>query len=73
MVRVDFLGPIDRDSLELDISSLRELANILKEIDELEGWLDNSAVAVNNEIILSLDRELKNGDIISIIPPVCGG
>jgi len=41
---------------------LRELANILKEIDELEGWLDNSAVAVNNEIILSLDRELKNGE-----------
>jgi molybdopterin synthase sulfur carrier subunit len=73
MVRVDFLGPIDRDSLELDISSLRELANILKEIDGLEEWLDNSAVAVNNEIILSLDRELKNGDIISILPPVCGG
>ncbi len=73
MVRVDFLGPINRDSLELDISSLRELANILKEIDGLEEWLDNSAVAVNNEIILSLDRELKNGDIISILPPVCGG
>jgi len=73
MVRVDFLGPIDRESLELDISSLRELADILKSIEGLEEWLENSAVAVNSEIVSSLDRELKSGDIVSILPPVCGG
>ncbi len=73
MVRVEFLGPIERDSLELNISSLRELADILKSIDGLDEWLENSPVAVNSEIVSSLDRELKSGDIISILPPVCGG
>jgi molybdopterin synthase sulfur carrier subunit len=73
MIRVDFLGPIDRESLELDISSLRELADILKNIDGLGEWLENSAVAVNSEIVSSLDVELKSGDVVSILPPVCGG
>jgi molybdopterin synthase sulfur carrier subunit len=73
MVRVDFLGPIDKESLELDISSLRELADILKQMDGMGEWLENSAVAVNSEIVSSLDRELKSGDIVSILPPVCGG
>jgi len=73
MVRVDFLGPIDIDSLELNVSSLGELAEILREIEGLAEWLENSAVAVNSEIVSSLDRELKSGDIVSILPPVCGG
>jgi len=73
MIKVDFLGPIDRESLELDISSLRELANILKDIDGLDEWLKSSAVAVNSEIVTSLDIKLKSGDVVSILPPVCGG
>jgi len=73
MVRVDFLGPINIDSINLDISSLRELRDRLEEIKDLDGWLENSAVAVNNKIVTSLDIELKSGDVVSILPPVCGG
>jgi len=49
------------------------LAEILREMEGLAEWLENSAVAVNSEIVSSLDRELKSGDIVSILPPVCGG
>jgi molybdopterin synthase sulfur carrier subunit len=51
MVRVEFLGPIQKDALELDISNLNELAAILQKDKELLEWLQNSAVAVNDTIV----------------------
>jgi hypothetical protein len=30
-------------------------------------------VAVNDEIATNLEMPIKNGDKISILPPVCGG
>jgi len=73
MVRVEFLGPIQKDALEVEISNLNELAAILQEDKELTEWLQNSAVAVNDTIVNSLDVALKDGDKISLLPPVCGG
>jgi molybdopterin synthase sulfur carrier subunit len=73
MVRVEFLGPIQKDALELDISNLNELAAILQKDRELLEWLQNSAVAVNDTIVASLDVVLKDGDKVSLLPPVCGG
>jgi len=73
MVRVEFLGPIQKEPMELDINNLQELAVILQEDKELSEWLQNSAVAVNDTLVSSLDIELKDGDKISLLPPVCGG
>ena len=73
MVRVEFLGPIQKEPLELEITNLNELAAILQEDKELTEWLENSAVAVNDSIVASLDVALKDGDKISLLPPVCGG
>ena len=73
MVRVEFLGPIQKDAIEVEISNLNELAAILQEDKELTEWLLNSAVAVNDTIVSSLDVALKDGDKISLLPPVCGG
>ena len=73
MVRVEFLGPIQKDALELEITNLSELATILQETPEMAEWLQNSAVAVNDTIVSSLDVDLKDGDKISLLPPVCGG
>ncbi|MBA1433353.1 MAG: MoaD/ThiS family protein [Epsilonproteobacteria bacterium] len=73
MVRVEFLGPIQKDPLELDITNLNELAVLLQKDKELAEWLTNSAVAVNDTIVSSLDVALKDGDKISLLPPVCGG
>jgi len=73
MVRVEFLGPIQKEPLELDIKNLKELAAILQADKELSEWLQNSAVAVNDTLVSSLDVELKSGDKISLLPPVCGG
>ena len=73
MVRVEFLGPIQKEPLELDITNLNELAKILQETKELQEWLENSAVAVNDTLVSSLDVDLKDGDKVSLLPPVCGG
>ncbi|MDY0121133.1 MAG: MoaD/ThiS family protein [Sulfurimonas sp.] len=73
MVRVEFLGPIQKDALELQIANLKELAPILQKDETLREWLDNSAVAVNDTLVSSLDVALNDGDKISLLPPVCGG
>ena len=73
MIRVEFLGPIKKDNLEVKASNLAELKEILNKDESLKEWLEISAVAINDEIISNLDKELKNGDKVSILPPVCGG
>ena len=73
MVRVEFLGPINKDPLELDISNLNELAKILQDDEKISKWLENSAVAVNDIMVSSLDTALNDGDKVSLLPPVCGG
>ncbi len=73
MVRVEFLGPIQKDPLELEITNLNELAKILQEDTELSEWLKTSAVAVNDTLVSSLECALKDGDKVSLLPPVCGG
>ncbi|OHD97167.1 MAG: molybdopterin synthase sulfur carrier subunit [Sulfurimonas sp. RIFCSPLOWO2_12_36_12] len=73
MVRVEFLGPIQKKPLELDITNLNELAKILQEDKEMQQWLENSAVAVNDTLVSSRDVVLKDGDRVALLPPVCGG
>jgi molybdopterin synthase sulfur carrier subunit len=73
MVKVEFLGPIQKEPLELDIKNLNELATILQEDKQLKEWLKNSAVAVNDTLVSSREYELKDGDKIVLLPPVCGG
>jgi len=73
LVRVEFLGPIQKEALELEITNLNELAAILQKDEEVKEWLDNCAVAVNDNLVTSLECALKNGDKISLLPPVCGG
>jgi len=73
LVRVEFLGPIQKDALELNITNLSELAVVLQDDSEMTEWLANSAVAVNDTLVSSLECELKDGDKVSLLPPVCGG
>ena len=73
MVIVEFLGPINKEPIELDVKSLKELADVLKQDESLKDWLRNSAIAVNDEIVNDIDLKLNDGDKISILPPVCGG
>ena len=73
MVRVEFLGPIQKAPLELEITNLNELAEILQGDEEMRQWLENSAVAVNDVLVSSRDFALKDGDRVALLPPVCGG
>jgi molybdopterin synthase sulfur carrier subunit len=73
MVKVEFLGPINKEPIELNVVNLEELAAILSQDADLREWLKESAVAVNDEIVKSLNTPLKDGDRVSILPPVCGG
>jgi molybdopterin synthase sulfur carrier subunit len=73
MVKVEFLGPIGKDPIELDITNLNQLSEILKEDESLNPWLQNSAVAINDVLISDKNCGLSAGDKISLLPPVCGG
>lgn len=73
MVEIEFLGPIKMNNLKLEAANLSEVKEKLREYAQLGEWLKICAVAVNDEIASSLDAPLKDGDKISILPPVCGG
>ena len=73
MVQVEFLGPINKKTMNIDISNLNELSEILKADEDVASWLDKCAVAVNDTMVTSKDVELNDGDKISLLPPVCGG
>lgn len=73
MIKVEFLGPIGKESIELDIASLKELKEHLQKDEDLKVWLTLCAVAVNDNIVSSLDTPLKDGDKVCLLPPVSGG
>ena len=73
MIRVEFLGPIQKEPLELNITNLSQLADVLQQDEAMTEWLQNCAVAINDTLTSSLDVELKDGDKVSLLPPVCGG
>ena len=73
MVKVEFLGPINKEDMNLDIQNLSQLSEILKKDSLVSTWLETCAVAVNDTLISSKDITLKDGDKVSLLPPVCGG
>ena len=73
MVKVEFLGPINKDVMEVEIDNLNELSTILKDDEEVSTWLEKCAVAVNDTLVSTRDISLNDGDRISLLPPVCGG
>ena len=73
MVTIEFLGPVKKESISLNVKNLKELKETLQKDEELKEWLKVCAIAINDKIVTSLDTTLKDGDKISILPPVCGG
>ncbi|EAJ6226521.1 MoaD/ThiS family protein [Campylobacter coli] len=73
MVSIEFLGPINKPKLELNIKNLKELKAILQEDKSLKEWLELCAVSLNDEIVFDENTSLKDGDKIALLPPVCGG
>lgn len=73
MIKVEFLGPIQKESMMLEAKTLKDISNQLQKDDELKEWLNNCAVAVNDKLVNSLEMALNDGDRVSLLPPVCGG
>ena len=73
MVTVEFLGPIGKAPMEMEAATLANVSAKLKEDHALTEWLDKCAVALNDTMVNDLATTLKDGDRVSILPPVCGG
>ena len=73
MIKVEFLGPMAQETIELEAKTLADVATQLQNIESVTAWLDKCAVAVNDQMTNDLNMLLKEGDKISILPPVCGG
>jgi len=73
MITIEFLGPIEKETLKIEANDLNELKAILASDDVVAPWLKDCSVAVNDELVNRLDVRLNSGDKVSILPPVCGG
>lgn len=73
MVEVEFLGPLGNQTRISNATTLYALKEELQTIPEINVWLEDCAIALNNTIISSLDTPIKDGDKIALLPPVCGG
>ncbi len=73
MVKVEFLGPIGKAPVEMEAKTLADVADKLKEDGTVKEWLPKCAVALNDTMVSDLNTPLKDGDRISVLPPVCGG
>jgi len=73
LVRIEFLGPIAKASIEIEAGSLKDVALYLQQDSQLSAWLEKLAIAVNDTMVCDLGHILKDGDKISLLPPVCGG
>jgi len=73
MIKVEFLGPIGKAPVEMEAATLADVSAKLKKDDSLNAWLDKCAVALNDTMVNDLSIVLKDGDRVSILPPVCGG
>ncbi len=73
MIKIEFLGPIGKASIQMEADTLADVSAKLKEDASLTQWLDKCAVALNDTMVNDLSIVLKDGDKVSILPPVCGG
>ena len=73
MIKIEFLGPIGKASIQMEADTLADVSAKLKEDTSLTQWLDKCAVALNDTMVNDLSIALKDGDKVSILPPVCGG
>ncbi|GAA8933454.1 MoaD/ThiS family protein [Helicobacter pylori] len=73
MVEVRFFGPIKEEDFSIKASDLKELRVVLQKKEGLKEWLGVCAIALNDHLIDNLNTPLKDGDVISLLPPVCGG
>jgi len=73
MIKIEFLGPMGQESIEIEVKTLKDVADYLQNVESVSSWLDKCAVAVNDEMTNDLAKVLKSGDRVSILPPVCGG
>ncbi len=73
MITVEFLGPIGKEPMKMEAKSLADVSAKLKEDEAIAVWLGKCAVALNDTMVNDLTIALKDGDRVSILPPVCGG
>ena len=73
MARIEFLGPINKEPVEIDITHLTQLKTLFQDDPEVSQWLKTSAIAVNDQLISNLNLSIGKNDKISLLPPVCGG
>ncbi|MDE5591506.1 MAG: MoaD/ThiS family protein [Helicobacter sp.] len=73
MIQIEFLGPLGNKTIQSQAKDFYALKEELQRIPEIKPWLQDCAIALNNEIISSLNTPLKPGDKVTLLPPVCGG
>ncbi len=80
IVKIKFYGAFrkygDHETLPLPVgSSVEELKNMLAEYlsGKIDGQLIRDSAIACNDTIVAADYKVQPDDVVSILPPVCGG
>ena len=73
MARIEFLGPINKKPIDVDIKHLSDLKTLFQDDPDMKTWIKSSAIAVNDQLVSNLNLSVSKNDKISLLPPVCGG
>ncbi len=73
MAKIEFLGPINKEPINIEINHLSELKNLFEDDPSLKEWISCSAIAVNDKLVSNLNLSVSKNDKITLLPPVCGG
>lgn len=65
MITIEFLGPINKKPIQIDIQNLNELSEVLKQDESLKSWLKNSTVAIKDTLVKDTNHILNDGDKVS--------
>ena len=73
MAKIEFLGPINKKPIDVDIKHLSDLKTLFQDDPDMKAWIKSSAIAVNDQLVSNLNLSVSKNDKISFLPPVCGG
>ena len=72
-IEIRYFATLRREGLKKEILSFKDGISVKDLLSEVQIEEKDVAILLVNGIKVSVDKELKDGDIVSLFPPVGGG
>ena len=72
-IEIRYFATLRREGLKKEILSFKDGISVKDLLSEVQIEAKDVAILLVNGIKVSVDKKLKDGDIVSLFPPVGGG